>query len=145
MTTPNHNGATVRLRRAPARALAVLLATAAFPLVGAGVAAAADLGQTDAIAGSTSTQVGPSLVVGCAGQYESRPYAVRLHCDDASSTISAIDWTDWTQDKAKGVGTLDNARVEIVLDLSESVPGQPYRVFSRALLSGAQGVQSVQL
>lgn len=131
--------------RAPARTLAVLLAAVAFPLVGGGVAAAADLGQAAGGSGPTSAPVGPTLVVGCAGQYESRPRTVRLHCDDASSTVSAIDWTDWSQNKAKGIGILDNARVEIVLDLSQGVPGQVYRVFSRAVLSGAEGVQSVQL
>lgn len=69
-------------------------------------AAIAALGLAALSSAAPAAQAAGTGVVDCAGAIVTKPQDLTISCADANLSISKISWKSWTNNRARGTGTL---------------------------------------
>jgi hypothetical protein len=59
-----------------------------------------------ALSPAANAATGDTALIDCAGKAQIKPKEIVITCADAGVTITKITWTKWTNNTAKGSGTL---------------------------------------
>jgi hypothetical protein len=59
-----------------------------------------------ALAPAASAATGDTVLINCVGKGQIKPKEIVITCADAGVMVNKITWTKWTNNEAKGAGTL---------------------------------------